>query len=202
MTIEDMRADDGAVGTLSPKPIGERHGVRTAHVRASDRLETGDAVSLRGYGGWMEHGAFLVTLGAVADGEFGGATIVSSTSFGDSPNTVPDVEASWNGIVAGVDMSETDTAGNFVQGQARIDLELQSGEAVVDVAFTELFDLETEESRASLHWEDLTVTADGFSNGSSIDGRFYGPHHEEAGGVFERGDLLGAFGATKEEQSQ
>ena len=61
------------------------------------------------------------------------------------------------------------------RGRRRIDLELLHGQAVVDVAFTELFDLETEESRASLHWEDVAVTADGFSDGSSIDGRFYGP---------------------------
>ena len=199
LTIDEMRADDAVVGTLSPKPIGERHGIRAAHARASDALETGEAVSLLGYGAWMDHGAFLVMAGAVEDGKFRGASIVSSMSFGNSPNTVPGIAASWDGIVAGVDMSETDTAGNLVQGKARIDLELPSGEAVVDVAFTELFDLETEESRGSLRWEALTVTRDGFTDGSSIDARFYGPGHDEVSGVFERGNLLGAFGATKEE---
>ena len=202
VTVEDMRAADGAVGTVNPKPIGERHGVRTAHVRASDRLESGDAISLRGYGAWMEHSAFLVTSGLVEGGDFDNSTIVSSMSLGDSPSTVPGIAATWNGLVAGVDVSSADTAGNLVQGQARIVLEFLRGAPVVDVAFTELYDLETEESRERLSWGNVAVTADGFSDGRSIDGRFYGPNHEEAGGVFERDDLLGAFGATKEEPSE
>ncbi|MCY4450706.1 MAG: hypothetical protein OXC01_02035 [Immundisolibacterales bacterium] len=202
VSIEDIRTGDGVIDTLNPNPVGELHGVRTAHVRAFDRLQSGDSISLRGYGAWIEHGTFLVTVGAVEGGDFMGATIVSSMSFGDSPNTIPDFAASWNGIVAGVDTSETDTAGNFVQGKARIDLGTRLGETIVDVAFSGLHDLETGEGRDPLRWEDIVVTADGFTDGASIDGRFYGPDHEEAGGVFERGDLLGAFGATKEEQAQ
>ena len=210
VTIDDMRVDDRVVGTLSPRPIGEHHGVRTAHVLASDRLETGDAISLEGYAGWTEHGAFLVTVGGVEAGEFEGASVMSAMSLGSStkpdPDPVPVIAASWNGLVAGADVSDTDTRGNLVQGRARIDLELRSGDAVVGVAFTDLFDLETEEARDSLRWEDLTVTADGFKDESSDDeylrGRFYGPGHEVAGGVFERSGLLGAFGATKEEPSE
>ena len=204
--IDDLRADDGPIGTLSPTPIGERHGVRVAHVRASDRSEAGEAISITGYGGWMEHGSFLVSEGTIEGGDLGGARFASSQSFGVSPNTVPDVAASWSGIVAGVDMSETDTAGNLVQGHARLELELLHGAPVVDVEFTELHDLETEAAWAPLYWEDLAVTADGFTDDVSdddyIDGRFYGPGHEEASGVFERGGLLGAFGATKEAQSE
>ena len=204
--IDDLRADDGPIGTLSPTPIGERHGVRVAHIRATDRQETGEAISITGYGGWMEHGSFLVSGGTIEGGDLGGARFASSQSFGVSPNTVPDVAASWSGIVAGVDMSETDTAGNLVQGHARLELEFPHGEPVVDVAFTGLHDLETEAAWAPLYWEDLAVTADGFTDDVSdddyIDGRFYGPGHEEASGVFERGGLLGAFGATKEAQSE
>ena len=202
VTLDDVRADAATVSTLSAIPIGERQGVRVAHARGTDRLNIGVAISPEGYGAWMEHGAFLVTVAPVEDGDFEGARIVSSMSVGDSPNEAPDIAAVWNGIVAAVDIGESETSENLVQGQARIELELQSGEAVVDVAFTELFDLETEESRGSLHWEDVAFTEDGFKDGRSIDGRFYGPNHEATGGVFERGDLLGAFGATKEEQSE
>ena len=198
-TVDELVVSDGALDTLRPRPVGERHGVRIARIRASDRTETGDALTLEGYAGWMEHGAFLVTGGEIQGGDFGGARLMLSSSFGDSPNTVPDVEASWNGVVAGIDTGATETQGNAVLGQARIDLEMVHGAPVVDVAFTELFDLETRESRSSLYWDDGAVTSDGFSDGGSIDGRFYGADHQEAGGVFERGDLLGAFGAAKEE---
>lgn len=199
VTLEDFQMDDGAVDSLVPRPAGERYGIRIARIRSSDRTPDGEVLTLEGYGGWMEYGAFLVTEGEIQEGDFQGAGLILSSSFGDSPNTVPDIGAAWNGIVAGMDTSGTDTRGNTVQGQARIGLESLQGAPVVDVAFTGLYDLETEEGRASIYWDDVPVTPHGFSDGSSIDGRFYGPNHEEASGVFERGDLLGAFGATKDE---
>lgn len=33
-----------------------------------------------------------------------------------------------------------------------------------------------------------------------IEGRFYGPNHEETGGVFERNNIASAFGAIRETQ--
>ena len=36
------------------------------------------------------------------------------------------------------------------------------------------------------------------SAGDAIEGVFYGPEHQEAGGVFERGRVFGAFGATRQ----
>ncbi len=33
---------------------------------------------------------------------------------------------------------------------------------------------------------------------SGLDGRFYGPSHEEAGGVFERGGIVGAFSLNRQ----
>lgn len=199
VTLEDFLTDDGAVDSLVPRPAGERYGIRIARIRSSDRTPDGDVLTLEGYGGWMEYGAFLVTGGEILEGDFLGARFILSSSFGDSPNTVPDTGASWNGIVAGMDIGRTDTQGNLVQGQVGIGLELLDGAPVVDVAFTDLYDLETEEGRDSIYWDDVPVTPHGFSDDLSIDGRFYGPGHEEASGVFERGDLLGAFGATKVE---
>ena len=199
VTLDEYLADDGAVDSLVPRPAGERYGIRIARVRFSERTPDGDMLTFEGYGGWMEYGAFLVSEGEIQEGDFLGARLFASSSFGDSPNTVPDMEASWNGIVAGVDTSRTDTQGNIVQGQVRIGLESPHGAPVVDVAFTDLYDLETEEGRDSIYWDDVPVTPLGFSDGSSIDGRFYGSGHEEASGVFERDDLLGAFGATKQE---
>ena len=49
-------------------------------------------------------------------------------------------------------------------------------------------------------WDDITVTGGAFAIGSGmnqIQGEFYGPNHEEVGGVFERNDVVGAFGAQR-----
>ena len=52
-----------------------------------------------------------------------------------------------------------------------------------------------------MNWEDIPLTSGSFQSGSGSDqisGQFYGPNHEEVGGVFERNQILGAFGAKRE----
>jgi len=52
-------------------------------------------------------------------------------------------------------------------------------------------------------WEDLSLTDGAFQSGSStnrVQGRFYGPNHEEVGGAFERNQVLDAFGAARQSQ--
>ena len=49
-------------------------------------------------------------------------------------------------------------------------------------------------------WDGLAVTNGTFGTGSqgdSIQGRFYGPNHEEVGGIFERDHIIGAFGGGR-----
>ena len=46
-------------------------------------------------------------------------------------------------------------------------------------------------------WNDLPLNAGEFGS-DTIQGVFYGPNHEEVGGVFRRDGLLGAFGGTRE----
>ena len=51
-----------------------------------------------------------------------------------------------------------------------------------------------------MNWTGIAVTGGAFAAASSgtIEGRFYGPDHEEVGGVFERNEILGAFGAARD----
>ena len=49
-------------------------------------------------------------------------------------------------------------------------------------------------------WTGIPVIDGGFATGAdgdSIEARFYGPNHEEVGGIFERDEILGSFGATR-----
>ena len=55
-------------------------------------------------------------------------------------------------------------------------------------------------ARADLKWEDIPVAQGAFQGRDmvgSIEGRFYGSDHGEVGGIFERGTLTGAFGASR-----
>lgn len=87
------------------------------------------------------------------------------------------------------------------------------GEATVTVDFTDM-DLDvTFSDIVNLHspsdtplngpqwtWENLSLNNGAFVQGSSvnrIEGRFYGPNHEEVGGIFDRNEMAGAFGAQR-----
>ncbi len=54
-------------------------------------------------------------------------------------------------------------------------------------------------------WSVIPVTAGGFERASAgaaknvIKDKFYGPNHEEVGGIFERDQVLGAFGAARQQ---
>ena len=49
-------------------------------------------------------------------------------------------------------------------------------------------------------WANLPLMNGGFSTSSqsgSIEGTFYGSTHDEVGGIFDRNDIVGAFGAAR-----
>ena len=54
----------------------------------------------------------------------------------------------------------------------------------------------TGRSHADISWDDLPMQ-NGRFKGDGIEGNFYGPINEEAGGVFDRNQILGAFSARR-----
>ena len=71
----------------------------------------------------------------------------------------------------------------------------------IDVTFTNIRDIDAGRLHGHITWQNIPVTSGSFARdiffGNSIDGRFYGPNHEEVGGVFERNQIAGAFGAKR-----
>ncbi len=70
----------------------------------------------------------------------------------------------------------------------------------IAVTFTNIKDLGTDQARDDMTWSGIPLTDGGFATGTagnSIQGQFYGPGHEEVGGVFERNQVIGAFGAKR-----
>ena len=86
---------------------------------------------------------------------------------------------------------------NVVQGDAAVTAELSpAGDMSIDVAFSNIKDLNSGSSLADMTWTNISVT-DGSFDGGTIEGSFYGPQHEEVAGVFERSYVVGAFGARR-----
>ena len=173
---------------------------------AEGRGETsiaGTSVDYNAYGGWLQHSFFVIEAGRVAEGLHEDSLIIYSYSVGHASTTNPEAaggSGTWSGVMVGADVSQTPTRGNLIQGNAEITI-ADFAAPQVDISFTQIFDLKTETQRSDMTWAGIEVTAGGFASGAdgnSIGGQFYGSNHEEVGGIFERDQVLGAFGAERE----
>lgn len=102
--------------------------------------------------------------------------------------------------MVGRDVSASASRGNEIRGNADLTIG-DFADPRIDVAFTNISDVDAGRRRADMTWEGVPVRGGGFSTGSdgnSVQGQFYGPNHEEVGGTFERDQVMGAFGATRQ----
>ena len=150
------------------------------------------------YGGWLDHSLFMALSAFVRDDEVGDASYVSSMSIGDVTGTNPvSLRGSghWSGVMVGFD-----TDASEIRGDADLTI-ADFMDPKVDVAFTRISDLDTGNQGDDMIWRDIPVTDGGFGtglDGNSIQGKFYGSNHQEIGGVFERDQVIGAFGARRQ----
>ena len=107
-------------------------------------------------------------------------------------------------------LSSPDGCARFTENLLVGDATIYASNGIL-VSFTNIVDSVTGETYDSMPWYNIPLEIDGFSYrevilGSfvrepeirnRISGSFYGPAHEEVGGVFERNYIKGAFGAKK-----
>ena len=210
--VSDVPALEAALEDLAPssippavtiEPVAERRGVSLFRV-TGPYLDENDApyeddwyVDL---GGWLDHSFFLVeadfhrTTGPL-NGDVEGSSIGSAT--GTNPLSGG---ATWSGVMVGRDVSASAARGNEIQGNADLTIG-DFADPRINVALTNISDADAGRRRADMTWDGVSVRGGGFSTGSdgnSVQGQFYGPNHEEVGGTFERDQVMGAFGATRQ----
>ena len=95
-------------------------------------------------------------------------------------------------------------AGNLesvVKGDALVSVRLGQSNLRADVEFTGLANAAIGTRYSDMAWRGMTVSGGAFGHrggaGDRLQGRFFGPRQEEAGGVFERAGIAGAFGARR-----
>ena len=162
---------------------------------AGRATEDGITSESLGWGGWLDHAAFLIAGEAATDTEGYGLAGVYGLSFGDATGSVPvSGSASWRGVMAGYHFPRDEGH----QGDATLTADFASSS--IDVAFTNVRDVETGAQRASFGFNDVPLSGAGFTSrvGGRIEGAFYGPNHAEVGGIFEHGSTIGAFGAKRQ----
>ncbi|MDE0380465.1 MAG: hypothetical protein OXI20_14600 [Rhodospirillales bacterium] len=195
---DDLALSELDIDRLAYQPAESRGGVPLAKGR---RGTLNDTFSSVGYGGWLEHNFFYVHLSAITarDVTVSRSWFPNAYSVGDATGTNPAPVAggaTWAGAMVGIDISDSPSLGNAISGDAEIRIADLTNPRV-DVSFTGIRDEDVDAIRPAMMWSDLAVT-DGEFNGLRLRGQFYGPNHEEVGGVFSRDDILGAFGAVRE----
>lgn len=136
--------------------------------------------TLEDYDGWLNYSVFLAGRGSPP------WTYPQAYSFGDAAGSNPvSGSATWSGVMVGVDVSKT-AYRNRIRGDADLTI-ADFSDPALDVAFTNIRDVDAGRTLADMAWDNVPMTNGGFrtgSDGDSIQGKFYGPNHDEAGGIF------------------
>lgn len=186
--------------SLADLEVRNLHDIHLTHIETSeDTGFTGETLGIGGelWGGWLEYQVFGVALAAGTDPTSGlGLKLGMAISLGDASGSIPGTGiATWNGAMVGVDTEEWQA----VEGHASIRIS-NFPDPEVDARFTQIAEVDSGSPREDMSWLGIPVTREGFQtgiSGDSIQGTFYGPGHEEVGGVFEKSRIVGAFGARR-----
>ncbi len=181
--------------------VGTRPGIRI--VREDGSFEWTD---VEVYGGWMQY-AFFATQADLftnpADPNRG-YTRVKAYAVGQSSGVNPilaGASARWSGLMLGRDLAVGSDRGQALQGDATIHVEFGAAGMAADVRFSGIAVIGSGAARPDMEWRGMAVEGGAFERYESpserIRGRFYGPGQEEAGGIFERGTITGAFGGVR-----
>ena len=198
LSVSDLSyVDADGDGDTRYEAVASHRGVSVAHGSGVSTF-SGLSITRYGYGGWMDHSFFVVESGEITQGPpaLQGALYSYSVGTAADSNPTPTGGGTWTGVMAGMD-SMAD--GNPVQGDARITID-DFSDPMVDVTFTNVYNLVAGTTYADMSWADMVPIDGGFQGGTgtrTIQGRFYGPSHQEVGGTFMHDSILGAFGANR-----
>ena len=174
----------------------DREVITLAQHRAAGRDNDNDVFEYLSYGGWLENSAFSVNMLTIDPGS-NESSLLFGVSYGDPTGSRPTGTgiAAWHGPVVGVHKSN----GDAIQGQVVISSRDISRHQI-GIALINLQNLTSGAELTAMRWPKISISANGtFSSTTDgdINGAFYGTGHREAGGTFNRKDIIGAFGATR-----
>lgn len=202
-------------GTIEYQLVMEHDGVSIGQYRYRDAKGAADQFELLSYGGWLEYSAFEVAVGSAPSIARPEVSLALSASYGDGTGSNPSSRTSssvayWDGPMVGVDLTPQNR-GNVIHGEAKARVDFTT--SIMDLRFENVADLNDPSRNSDLNrrgwdWAVLHLTNGTFSYESSqgqpvriyLEGRFYGPNHEEVGGTFERFGVIGAFGGTRRDE--
>ena len=176
------------------------HNVSLVQGRSRD-IEDGIALETLAYGGWQDYHFFSVEAVFHPDVDNFDRIFSGSFSIGDASNVNPvSGSGTWRGVMAGTESyyrgEDDGPVQRFLQGDAELNLILDYSDLKAEISFTNIRYLDNGDLLDDIGWIRLHVE-DGRFGARNIDGYFYGPDHEEAGGIFEKDYIVGAFGLER-----
>ena len=185
----DLREVDPDGPDVTVTGQSTRNSVQTGRATASE-----DGFDFSTFGVWGDYNVGTPSRGSTTvDGVSIEFALPSSLGTGSGSNPVSG-SAVWTGAMAGVKVGGSGL-GAEVTGDAVMTVDLTAAD--LDLAFTNIAD--TSGARSDdLRWTGVSMRNGSFSGIGGLDGRFYGPNHEEAGGVFERSGIAGAFSLARQ----
>ena len=184
--------------------LGAAPGVRRA-VLAKDGITLVERRGMadnpyREYGAWMDHGAFSVRTG-MRSSDAPVTTLRGALVGGEIAGSRPLASATWQGVMVGAP-ARGDSRDDILQGDATLTYDLES--QMLDADFTDIVNLDRNAAHTvgTVRFDNVPVDGDGTFGYGNVDdqirGAFGGSGHEEAGGVFEKLGIVGAFGAKRQ----
>ena len=213
MTISgDQPTETITLSDLQNSELSETQSVMTyqnvslVQGRARDN-EDGVIFEILSYGGWQEYHVFSAQAAFLPSADKFEQILIHGYSIGSPTGTNPvSGSGTWRGVMVGTEVHRgDDNSGlihHFLQGDAELKLSFLH-ELEAEVYFTNIRYLDTGDFLDDMGWTHLHLEDGRFRGGVSIrgsgwvDGYFYGPDHEEAGGIFELDSIVGAFGAER-----
>ena len=185
----DLRDVDPSGPAVTITGQQARNGVQTGRATAS-----GDGLNFNTLGVWGDYNAGTPIRGSTTI-QGVGVQFAFPVSLGMGSGSNPQSgSATWTGAMAGVKVGSS-SLGREVTGDAEMTANLAA--ATLDLAFTNIADSSGSRS-GDIRWSSVSMRDGEFSSGGGLEGRFYGPNHEEAGGVFERSGIAGAFSLARQ----
>lgn len=185
----DLSEIDPNASTTTVTGQQSRNGVQTGRLTTSDGETSFDA-----FGVWGDYNAATTGAGSTSVEGIDVRFVVPTSVGRGSASNPTSGSASWAGAMTGVKFGSSGL-GAEVAGDAAMVVDFE--EASLDLAFTSIAELLSGAAVDDIGWQDVPMQEGSFA-GEGLDGRFYGPNHEEAGGVFESDDVAGAFSLKRE----
>lgn len=193
---EDLTAHEGTIEDRNGIMIGD---ISETNKELPDILGVAVDRSTTGWGGWGEYVGFdALYYDYIRDDRLQRIVWTTLGGYGSEGNPVGE-NLTWVGGAVAIDYSVVTENRNLL-GNSQVNLRFYEslGEFLAYVRITDLTDIVSGRIYEDMFFSNIPVR-DGEFEMFEIRARFFGPNHEEVGGVFDRDSITGGFAAKRVE---